>query len=133
MRLDHLLSKEHLAPRMACAHAGVHCFLVERWLFIQVLFFLLASTSRLRPGAERRGRGWSWVGTLLGPEEAGACAVFLLLRARFPFPRVRGWGWVAVRFLRTAQWTRASLLPHPFGGGGGSFCAFFVVRFVPSL
>jgi hypothetical protein len=60
----------------------------------------------------RRGRGGRGPGgrvTLLGPEETGACACFFL-RSAAVSSVVRGAGGGAVRFLRTAQWTRASCI-----------------------
>ena len=63
----------------------------------------------------RRGRV---PGTLLGPEETGSARVFSTGCGRLP--RMRDGGCGAVRFLRTAQWTRASIyleLPFPSGVG----------------
>jgi hypothetical protein len=94
VRLDHLLSKEQLAPRMACAHAGVHCFLVEHWLFILVLglvSWLVRSPAGVRNGGVR-GRGG--VGTLLGPE---GTAAWRLVSSYGPVPGSPGWeggGWL---------------------------------------
>jgi hypothetical protein len=91
-------------------------------------------------GGERRSRAGGGVGTLLGPEETDPSAPD---RATFSPPC---WGWVVAGvgaglflldcgagsgasflvwpagglgcFLRTTQWTRASLIEaHPFGGG----------------
>ena len=49
---------------------------MEHWLFTWVFFFFLVSTSPFG-GSERGRRDWSRVGTLLGPEEAGALALIL--------------------------------------------------------
>ena len=120
MRLDHLLSKEHLAPAVPASRATSWTF-VPGWL-------LKGGTSTTWPSPpfqsvhpacregtlERGGRP----GTLLGPEGTGASPPHGTGRAGVDRPgdeplaiRQAGVGPQAgtARTLRTAQWTRASL------------------------
>ena len=76
MRLDHLLSKEQLAPRGAFVPAGVHCFLVERWLFIRAARAGAAGTLPVLRGCGTGAGPAGWVGTLLGSEGTGIVRVF---------------------------------------------------------
>jgi hypothetical protein len=71
VRLDHLLSKEHLARGRTSVPVRVHCFLVEHWLFTQLARDGAASTLPVRGAAERALGSPGWVSTLLGPEETG--------------------------------------------------------------
>ena len=73
MRLDHLLSKEHLAPLVTVCVTGRPCFLVEHWLFGNSARRHPVSTHS--PSGELRNEEQSGAGlpsTLLGPEEAAA-------------------------------------------------------------
>ena len=56
---------------------------------------------------EGRSAGAGWVGTLLGPEGTGLACFFFTGRGAPAAGRGRCG---AVRILRTAQWTRASLI-----------------------
>ena len=92
MRLDHLLSKESLALQAAYARLGVHCSLVERWLFSCRHQGGPASRLPLSRGAERGPAGGRGLGTLLGPEGAAAPVgvLFLLHGLAGLFSRMRG-------------------------------------------
>ena len=126
MRLDHLLSKEHLALRAASDRPGVHCSIVGHWLFIQVVSLLPACTC-FPPGRPRNGGaggspGWArcWV-----PRERAPCPG-LRFAGRGCHGADARWRPGAVRFLRTAQWTRASILGSPALGGG--VCVVFLCQ-----
>jgi hypothetical protein len=68
VRLDHLLSKEHLHPSPAYVRWG-DSSLVEHWLLNQaVIVGLLVPPVR---EWERGFEGSGWLDTLLGPEETG--------------------------------------------------------------
>ena len=106
MRLDHLLSKEHLAHDPAgCVSIAVftgECLvgggsLVEHWLFIQQPGDPGSVRSPLSGGHGTVGELGGWVGTLLGPEETGSARVF----------SCRPW-------------------PLPAGAGGGLWCCPFL-------
>ena len=107
MRLDHLLSKEHLEIFGSSRHAGSRrTFLLAAhgWnidIGIQANGFWF-STPRFG-GVGTTGFGGLGACTLLGPEGPGAalvgvCAGFLQAPMKHPF---RVWGGGAVRLLRT--------------------------------
>jgi hypothetical protein len=132
VRLDHLLSKEHLASALGPASKATSWALDPRWFAHGWNIDQLAERrSGLRKyshasGVERAAAPVIDLGTLLGPEGTGARSSLGSLpartrpgrgmdRVRAERPRTieaRGEpGHGTARTLRTAQWTRASLWP----------------------
>ena len=87
---------------------GRPCFLVEHWLFIRSCFlfsWLVRSPAGVRNGGAGEGAWWARCWVL---REQALSGGWVFLRAGCPGLLVGGPGLVSVRFLRTAQWTRAS-------------------------
>ncbi len=118
MRLDHLLSKEHFSRH---AHTGGSVVLAETvsdaYVIRRTLMGgTLTDSSRVSIGRhDWLARGY--IGTLLGPERTRECfsgqdndkAGSSVIPQGFPLAGAEfGFGFVCC--LRTAQWTRASLL-----------------------
>ena len=108
MRLDHLLSKEHLPtpPEMSGCVCGQRPFVSVCGTRL-LMGGTLTATSHPVSSSVERPRGY--IGALLGPERTRECFV-----SDDDLRKFSACGWVPVGVvvccLRTAQWTRASLL-----------------------